>query len=278
MLKHGPSLTSHQLETMKAWYIQPYLQIVADAVEDKGAEVLKNLVEIITGPTTSKQRNLVIGEGVAQPDKELKTAIEKVMGKLPEDEISSLYDALYILLHQFRLNKSPDSPYADDHNAAMIAKYQNTEALYDNTYHKKGKVSFKLREKEVEPSSEQIEAAFIIVIKSVLQEILSENKKEETVPVSKVEESKNGKRKSENVNHPVIDLTLDESPSFLPQFKQKQEQEELDRLLALEMANQENEHATKKPKLSPDEILARKLQEEEDLAYARYLNTSANRI
>src|SRR5690348_6830799 len=136
MLQKGPSLNSHQLETMKAWHIQPYLQILADAVEGKETGVLKNLVSLITGSITLKQKNLVIGDGVAQPDEELKDAIKGVMGKLPKDDFNTLYEALYTLLHQFRLNKNPDSPFADEHNAAMIDKYQHHDmsALYEQTY------------------------------------------------------------------------------------------------------------------------------------------------
>jgi hypothetical protein len=273
VMQHGPALKSHQLETMKAWYIQPYLQIVADAVEDKGTAVLKNLVEIATNPITLKQKNLVVGEGVAQPDEELKTAIVKVLGRLPIDDFNSLYDALYILLHQCRLNKSPDSPYADDHNTAMAQQYiNNPDKLYENTVPKKGKVSFKLREKEVEPSSEQIEAGFLIAVKDVLGEIVAERKEEQ--------ESKKRKRVSKDESdsgsdsEDTIDLTLESSSSYLPQFKQSQKQIELDLQLALEMEKEEKKHSAKRPRLSPDEILARRLQEEEDSAYAQYLNSS----
>jgi hypothetical protein len=279
MLKHGPSLSQHQLETMKAWYIQPYLQIIADAVEDKGAAVLKNLVAIATSSITNTQKNLVIGEGVAQPDEDLKVAISKIMGELPKEQFDYLYDALYILIHQFRLNKNPDSPFADEHNALMIAQHQIGGGLYENTYHKKGTISHKLKDKDIEPNSAKIESAFITVIKNVLEEILSQSVQKEIVPNNNFDDSKKRKRvaKTQEEVHSVIDLTLDETPNFLPQYKNNQEQEELDRQLALKMTKEE-ELTLKKPKLSPDEILARKLQEEEDLAYARYLSSSPNRV
>lgn len=279
MLKHGPSLSEHQLETMKAWYIQPYLQILADAVEDKENSVLRNLVAIATGSITDKQQKLVIGEGVAQPDEDLKIAISRVMGELSKEQFDYLYDALYILIHQFRLNKNPDSPFADEHNALMIAQHQVGGGLYENTYHKKGTISHKLKDKDIEPNSAEIESSFMTVVKNVLEEILPQTEQKEILPNNNSGDSKKRKRVAKNQEietHSVIDLTLDVTPNFLPQYKRNQEQEEIDRQLALKMTQEEL--SIKKPKLSPDEILARKLQEEEDLAYARYLSSSPNRV
>ncbi len=170
-MKKGPSgLTLAQESKIENWYIKPYIEIIQDSLADiKGIEsdvVLKKLISLIAQDKKTYRNetlNLPIGDGVAQKDVSLFNSVKALVPTASTNEIQPIYDALYKLFHEIRLNKSPDSPFADDHNAAIVAKYTvhgvyNADKAYNEAYQKTGNLATRLLADGPETSSETIEA------------------------------------------------------------------------------------------------------------------------
>lgn len=281
MLNSPSHLTNGQMSKLKNWFVQPYIDMVVETLEDMGKQnTLPALMALITTPNLSRnQMQLSIAEGVADVDNELKANIVRIIGT--EDEnTDNIYTILYKMLHEFRLNKSPDSPFADEETAAAIDQ-GNDDTLYDRAYHKTKTLAFRLETDGPIPSDDVLELGFLAVVQQVLANIQIDQAPITNVVEEKIEE------------HPlqVYESDSDESDLALAIELSKQhiqESEDDDELaLAIElskqtpsMLNQYNLIPAQAPEIVEndfDEQLARILQEEEDAAYAARLSSYSAR-
>ncbi len=170
MIKAPTSLTKAQQVKIDSYYINPFIEIIQDALADikgiKADEALKQLIALVVKDKKQYKKEtleLPIGEGVAQKDISLFNNIKSILPKSSDEERQPVYDALYKLFHEFRLNKSPDSPFADEHNTAIVAKYTvngvyNPEKGYNEAYQKTGTLAKRLLGDGPETTPEIIEA------------------------------------------------------------------------------------------------------------------------
>ncbi|MBI2791246.1 MAG: hypothetical protein HYX61_04755 [Gammaproteobacteria bacterium] len=246
---NGTALTKGQCHKLKNWFIDPYISMLVDTLENAAPQVLATLIQLVTSPVSEKQKKLVIAETVTEKDDELKKQIQKILPLANKNLINEIYNILYKMLHEMRLNKNPDSPFADDHNAIMIEQ-GNAENLYDQTYHKTQTLAFRLGTDGPIPSDLEVEAGFLAVVKEVMLD-----KMKEMAPVLPVQDKNDIDVSEEDELQLAIELSK-QQPSFFIQF--------------------DDEFLARKLQVEEEELYAKmKLQEEEDYRYARKLLISS---
>ncbi|MBS0287067.1 MAG: hypothetical protein JSR17_07215 [Proteobacteria bacterium] len=155
--------------------IRAYTNFLYDTVEGLKLKdintAFNDLIDLITQdisryPLTVRQ--LPIGEVVAQEDVALRQNIQKILPGFSKADLDVVYTNLYKLFHEYRLNKSPDCPFADENNAVVIAR-DESDRLYDETYQKKGKFASRMIKDGDLLSDEEIE-------KQVFKALLAQKK------------------------------------------------------------------------------------------------------
>lgn len=127
---------------------------------------------------TEQSRQLVYGE----EDVDLKEKIRSILGKMDDDDFQALYQLLYVLLHEYYLNKNPDKP-TDIQKAADSAQQAReglitAAELFDQTPPLLGKLSHRLIVNKVILSDEEIQHLVIEAIKEAKIKLLTPKEKE----------------------------------------------------------------------------------------------------
>ena len=121
-------------------FILPSIQLIYDLLLDlkmptqRTRECFVALLSIIDEEKISKKsKALPYGKG----DFDLKHHITKILSNIDQKTFNDIYQSLYVLLHQYYLNKSPDNPQDLIRNAqvaeAAINNNLTREQLFDST-------------------------------------------------------------------------------------------------------------------------------------------------
>lgn len=169
-------------------------------------------------------KKLPIGEAVAQEDLLLRIQIQSLLPEsVDKDDLGTVYTVVYTLFHEYRLNKSPDCPYADDNNSAVLAR--GGEHIYAQTYQKTGTLAARCKRDGVQLSDAVIGDIVVSILKGIKEEAMK-SIKPAVLPrppeVAKSEKKRASKDRDadQDADQELFDVDRSEA-AILPQFKTK---------------------------------------------------------
>ncbi len=248
MQKAGPTASDPQIVVLENDYIFPSVQLVFDLLEDLKlpSEMTKAHFESLLSLITEKRNITPLSTQLSygEEDIDLKKGMENILSKIDKEIFDEIYNSLYILLHQYYLNKNPDNAADIRHNAEIadqtVTRHVSRDELFEGTVILFDCITKRLSKLGPDLSIDELQQ---LVVKSIINaKALVLN------PPPKV-------------NSSAIVVALKPPRTFIPQFGgpeyqrqvkvrqeeelsemlAKQMQEEEDRLLALRLQNGSNE-------------------------------------
>ncbi len=117
-------------------------------------------------------------------DEGLRASVKQVLGSENKDLLTDVYDALYVLRHQYVLNKSPDkqSDIENNDRVALRAELEHLspEAIYESTVPLFGTLLKRLEKFDKTLASDALRQLVLVAINQAKEKILNAPKKEET--------------------------------------------------------------------------------------------------
>lgn len=199
-------LNERQTLKLKDHYLKPFVHIVwknLDCVQEKDLKygVLFDLMQLVIRDRALLEPatiDLTICD--QEIDRQLCKEIDEILKNFSCDRVSinHIYQALYVILHQYRLNKSPDPILIDVKNQEALGFNNTWDYVYTDTKQGIHKLSFGLKTDGPEPSDFTLEQAVINAIPVVLSEhfltLLEEDALLSPVAVSEDEQIKDDER------------------------------------------------------------------------------------
>ncbi len=241
----GPVASDPQIVVLEKDYIFPSVELIYDLLgylklpPETTKERFESLLALITDEKNISQssRTLVYGN----EDTDLKNNIGAILSQVKTEIRGGIYQALYILLHQYYLNKSPDDP-ADARKNAEIAEKSVThhytrDELFEGTVILFGTITKRLSNLGPDLSMDLLQKLVVNSINNSKEIVLNPPPKEiAKVVVLKAPRTFLPKFDSDE-HRREAQIARDEA--FVEDLIRK-EQEEADRLFALELQNGSN--------------------------------------
>ncbi len=239
--------------------VRAYTNMLSESLEgiklNDGKATFVALLDLICLDLSSYDndtKKLPIGEAVAQEDLLLRIKVQSLLpDSVDKDDLETIYTILYKLLHEYRLNKSPDCPFADDNNAAVLAI--GGEHVYAQSYQKTGTLAARCKKDGEQLSDAVIGDIVLSILKGIKEEVCKSNKTlvRPISPKAAVSESKRQKESSpkRDEDNRLIEEKDKPNGAILLQFETKKiqdnswYQEQLDRDLAQRLQQEEDDRA-----------------------------------
>lgn len=167
-------------------YIFPNVELVRDLLSPLNlpADLFKSrfssLLDLANPSSMSEASKNVVYH---LEDEALKGAVKNILGSENKDLLIDVYDALYVLRHQYVLNKNPDRQSDIENNARVAQRLElehlSREALFEETVPLLGTLLNRLQKFDKSITSDGLRGLVIAAINQAKEKILNAPLKEE---------------------------------------------------------------------------------------------------